>query len=109
MKRPFEDPDRARELGRRGGHAKAAKLRAARGQVDPLGGTIVELAAMLGVFQEPTWARWWALVKAVFALPLSDLERAAFVDPAHRLGDQRRDREHADLGVLLGRHRVGGE
>lgn len=62
----------------KGGHARAAKLRAARGQVEPLGGTIRELARALGLFQEPSWARWWAFLGALFALPLEAAELEAF-------------------------------
>ncbi len=76
-RRPF-DSERGREAGRKGGHAKAAKLRAARGQLEPLGGTIRELALALGAFQEPSWARWWAFLGALFALPLEAGEREAF-------------------------------
>ena len=46
------------QLGRKGGAVSAAKLRAARGQVEPYGGTILELAAALGDFQGLSWARW---------------------------------------------------
>jgi len=67
-----------RELGRKGGQAKAAKLRAARGHVEPLGGTILELAQSLDDFQGPSWARWWVFLKAVFGLPLEAEELAAF-------------------------------
>src|SRR5437879_11283481 len=63
-------PERAEELGRKGALAKHAKDRAARGQVDPLGGTILDLAQMLGECQGPTWAAWRAFLKALFALPL---------------------------------------
>src|SRR5207249_4927795 len=74
--RPFEDPERAREAGRRGGHAKAAKMRAARGHVEPLGGTILELAERLGVLGEPSWGPWRVFLKVLFALPLDAAERA---------------------------------
>src|SRR5437016_1322817 len=65
--------------GRKGAAAKWAKVRAARApRVEPLGGTIVDLAHSLGDFQAPSWARWWAFLKALFALPLAEVELAAF-------------------------------
>jgi hypothetical protein len=72
------DPERARQIGRAGGHAKAAAERARRGQSEPLGGTILELARALGVAQGPTWARWVAFLKVLFALPLEADDLAAF-------------------------------
>ncbi len=78
MRRSFEDRELARKAARKGGLAKAAAWRAMRGQVDPLGGTIVELARSLGAFQEPSWARWWAFLKTLFALPLQPEELEAF-------------------------------
>src|SRR2546425_594896 len=45
------DSERARELGRRGGRAKAAAARAARGPTEPLGGgpwTILDFVAPAG-------------------------------------------------------------
>ncbi len=68
--------ERAREAGRKGAAAKHAKDRAARTPVEPLGGTIVELGQVLGLFQGPSWASWWAFLKAVFALPLTAEEQA---------------------------------
>lgn len=68
--------EQARELGRKGGQARAAKYRAAKAAPAPFGGTILEmmdLARLTG----PTWEAWRTFWRAVYALPMSaaDLER----------------------------------
>jgi len=72
------DPERAREAGRRGGVARALQLKALRAPAEPLGGTIVDLGQTLGVFQGPSWAGWWAFLKALFAIPLEPAELEVF-------------------------------
>jgi len=76
--RPFDDPEFARQVGRKGQAARVAADKRRRGQVEPLGGTIVELACAIDDFQGPSWATWWAFLKALFALPLASEELAAF-------------------------------
>src|SRR5688500_6948558 len=57
---------RTREAGRKGGFVKARNGRAGR---EPYAGTILDImdaAKLTG----PSWARWRAFWKAVFALPM---------------------------------------
>jgi len=76
--RPFErNPERAREAGRRGGYARAAKLRAARGTTGPIEGSILDCLAAAGL-TGPSWAPWRVLVKAARGRPLDAEERAVF-------------------------------
>lgn len=59
-----------RELGRRGGHARAAKLRALKAPPEPLGGTILAALERLG-FSGVSWAAWRVFLKALFGLELT--------------------------------------
>ncbi len=80
MKRrsPFDDRDRARESGRLGGHARAAKLRAARGgPVDPLPLTFLDFLDATG-HGGPSRATWRVFWKAADGLPLDDAELPVF-------------------------------
>lgn len=74
----FRDPELAREAGRKGGRAKAAKLRLQAGIVDPFTGTILEMMDLAGL-TGPTWEPWRSFLRAVFALPMDavDIERFA--------------------------------
>ncbi len=49
-----------------------------REQMGPVLGDPVTFAAALGVLQELSWAPWWAFLKAVLALPLTEAELAVF-------------------------------
>lgn len=71
------DPGRAAELGRRGGYAKAAKLRAARGQVEPYAGDFLAFreAVGRGGVSRALWAVLW---RAVDGLLLTAEQLAAF-------------------------------
>jgi hypothetical protein len=73
---PFESKDRARELGRLGGHAKAAKVRAASAPPTPFAGTILDAMVAAGLVG-PSWSAWVTFWKVVFALPMDadELER----------------------------------
>ncbi|MGD0991516.1 MAG: hypothetical protein ABR998_03515 [Gemmatimonadales bacterium] len=63
----------AKELGRRGGLAKAAKLAAARVATlppEPFAGTFPDFLSLVGM-GGPSWAAWFALWRATDALPLA--------------------------------------
>ncbi|MGD0484696.1 MAG: hypothetical protein ABSB58_08605, partial [Gemmatimonadales bacterium] len=66
----------ARELGRKGGLAKAAKLRAATALPAPFAGSMLDMMDAAGL-TGPTWEAWRTFWRAVYALPMSeaDLER----------------------------------
>lgn len=71
------DGENAAALGRKGGHARAAKLRAARGEVEPYAGTFQDFMTEAGLVG-PSWATWRVFWKAVDALPLDEAELAVF-------------------------------
>jgi len=66
----------ARDLGRRGGLAKAAKLRAATALPAPFAGSMLDMMDAAGL-TGLTWEPWRTFWRAVYALPMSeaDLER----------------------------------
>jgi len=74
----FDSRRRARELGRRGGLAKAAKLRAATTAPKPFAGSMLDMMDAAGL-TGATWEAWRTFWRAVFGLPMSeaDLERFA--------------------------------
>lgn len=63
------DRKRARELGRLGGHAKAAKARARKAAPAPFAGTMLDAMSTAGLVG-PSWAAWRAFWATVDALPL---------------------------------------
>lgn len=69
---PEERRQRA-EWGRRGGEAKAAKLRAEKAPPAPFAGTMLDMMTAAGLTGE-TWAAWRVFWKAVFALPMEPHE-----------------------------------
>lgn len=73
------DP-RTREAARKGGRARALKVRRASGAWD---GTVLDLMDAAGLVG-PSWAAWRAFLKAVLALPMSDAERATFTRHTER-------------------------
>lgn len=66
-----------RELGRRGGQAKAAKARAAKAAPAPFAGTILDAMTAAGMV-EPTWDAWRTQWRAVFALPMDAADLVRF-------------------------------
>src|SRR5712692_7869132 len=62
---PFDDVERARAAGRKGGLARWAKPRPG----EPFPGTILDAMDAAG-FTGPSWAAWRAFWAAVFALPM---------------------------------------
>jgi hypothetical protein len=68
----------ARELGRKGGQAKAARARARVAPPSPFGGTILDLMDVAGLVG-PSWEAWRTFWRVVTGAPLSEDERATFV------------------------------
>lgn len=73
----------AREAGRKGGHARAAKLRAARGVPEPFAGTILDAMDAAGL-TGPTWDAWRSFWRAVYALGMDAVDLHRFVSHTGR-------------------------
>src|SRR2546425_5165219 len=70
-----QDPERARELGRKGGRA-SARRRAP--PPEPGVYTILDVIAGWVEFAAPSWATWRVCLKALFGLPLAPDELPVF-------------------------------
>ncbi|CAN5365954.1 hypothetical protein BH23GEM2_BH23GEM2_20930 [soil metagenome] len=70
-----ERREKMRRIGRLGGLAKQAKLRAQRGTPDPFSGTILDMMDAGGL-TGPSWDAWRVFWRAVYGLPMDpgDLE-----------------------------------
>ncbi len=76
------DPERARELGRKGGRAKAA---ARKPLPDPDSLTILDWLDVWPEFQDPSWRAWRAFLAATFGLSLTPAELAIYQRHTDRL------------------------
>jgi hypothetical protein len=75
---PFKDRKDARAKARRGGLARAAKMREKTTGPAPYAGDFLQFLADAGI-DGPSWAPWKTLWRLVAGEPLSDAERELFV------------------------------
>jgi hypothetical protein len=73
----FRGRSEARAAGRKGGQAKAAKRRAAQVSPAPFAGSMLDMMDAAGL-TGPTWEAWRTFWRAVFGLPMSEIDLIAF-------------------------------
>lgn len=71
------DREHFREMGRKGGFARAANMRAAKAPAEPLNGTVLDAMRIIPGFEGASWDSWRTVLRALDGLPLEpgDLER----------------------------------
>lgn len=70
-------PEQRKAISEKGGHARAAKLKAAHAPPTPFSGTILDMLDAAGLTGS-SWVSWRSFWKAVFALPMDDSELVLF-------------------------------